>query len=98
MISSEFSGLSGEVSLPMVRPAEPLPLEVELDPPICASAPMARKRKATMHTTVLVRKLIATSHFKHERHNLSTKDILSPWEVLYTRGSFVKGAEDGARN
>ncbi len=78
MISSEFSGLSGEVSLPMVRPAEPLPLEVELDPPICASAPMARKRKATMHTTVLVRKLIATSHFKHERHNLSTKTYYPP--------------------
>jgi hypothetical protein len=26
MISSEFSGLSGEASLPMARPAEPLPL------------------------------------------------------------------------
>jgi hypothetical protein len=38
----------------MVRLAEPLLLEVELDPPICASAPVARKRKATMHTTVLV--------------------------------------------
>jgi hypothetical protein len=61
MISSEFSGLSGEVSLPMVRPAEPLPLEVELDPPICASAPVARKRKATMLATVLVAKLIETS-------------------------------------
>ena len=83
MISSEFSGLSGEVSLPMVRPAEPLPLEVELDLPICASAPVARKRKATMHTTVLVGKLIETSCAKQERHSLST-NTYDPHERIST--------------
>jgi hypothetical protein len=72
MISSEFSGLRGEVSLPMVRPAEP-PLEVELDPPICASAPAARKRKVTMHTTVLAGKLIETSLAEQARRSLSAK-------------------------
>jgi hypothetical protein len=72
MISSEFSGLSGELSVPMIRLAEPLLLEVELDPPICASAPVARKRKATVHTTVLVEKLIATSRAQQERHSFST--------------------------
>ena len=47
-----------ELSLPMVRLAEPLLLEVELDSPISTSAPVARKRKATMHITVLVGKLL----------------------------------------
>jgi hypothetical protein len=37
----------------MVRLAEPLLLEVELDPPICASAPEARKRNATMYSAFL---------------------------------------------
>ena len=83
MISSEFSGLSGEVSLPMVRPGEPLPLEVELDPPICASAPVARKRKAMLHTAVLVGKLIETSRAKQERHSLSTK-IYYPHDRIFT--------------
>jgi hypothetical protein len=56
---------------------------VELDPPICASAPLARKRKAMMHTTVLVGKLIETSRTKQERQSLSTK-IYYPHERILT--------------
>jgi hypothetical protein len=56
---------------------------VELDPPICASAPVARKRKATMHTTILVGKLIETSRAKQERHSLSTKTYY-PYERIFT--------------
>jgi hypothetical protein len=68
IISREFSGLSGEVSLPTVRPAELL-LEVELVPPLCASAPVARKRKVMMPAAALVGKFIKTSRAKQERHN-----------------------------
>jgi hypothetical protein len=58
MISREFSGFSGEVSLPTVLPAEALLLEDEVDPRVCASAPVARKREAKMHALALVGKFI----------------------------------------
>jgi hypothetical protein len=60
-------------------------LEVELDPPMCVSAPVARKRKATMHATVLLGKWIETSRAKQERHGLSTKIYYPHERILHSR-------------
>ena len=58
MTSREFSGFSGDVSLPTVLPAEPVLLELDVDPRDCANAPVARKKDAKTDALTLVAKFI----------------------------------------
>jgi hypothetical protein len=91
MTSKEFSGLSGEVSLPMDLPAEPVFEGDELDPRVCASAPVARKKEAKMHALALVGKFITPplrnrrDSASAPRHIISWIDFLTSAEVLLTK-------------